>query len=367
MNLHVFNPEHDIALAKNALSFTAPHAARALRTDLGFMPMLWAEDGDLILVDDVETAVEGSRHLKRRAAEVVFVTLEDLRQEQDTYLQQLRICPWGWDAALKHQLISINAGFVPVVPSDDTLCSYRLMSNRRFAAEDILPKLCEMDNRYVGESIWCDSLEKIKQLAKHNRQSVLKAPWSSSGRGLRYVDDVLTGHVEGWCRNVIQQQGGVMVEPFCNKVLDFGMEFCAGEDGNVNYMGLSLFRTANGAYTGSILATETDKREMMAKYLSVERLDRLTTHLRSVLEQTVQGRYAGPLGIDLMVVANAGHAGFDIHPCVELNLRRTMGHVALALSPNEHESWALMHIDFDSHYRLRVNETGENLLNTSLV
>ena len=38
MNIHVFNPEHDIALASNLANFTAPHAGRQLRADLGFLP-----------------------------------------------------------------------------------------------------------------------------------------------------------------------------------------------------------------------------------------------------------------------------------------------------------------------------------------
>ena len=50
MTIHLFNPEHDIALASNLANFTAPHAGRQLRADLGFLPALWAEEGDTILV-----------------------------------------------------------------------------------------------------------------------------------------------------------------------------------------------------------------------------------------------------------------------------------------------------------------------------
>ena len=57
MKLHIFNPEHDIALAANQECFTAPHAGRRLRTDLGFIPAFWASEGDMVLVDDVEAAI----------------------------------------------------------------------------------------------------------------------------------------------------------------------------------------------------------------------------------------------------------------------------------------------------------------------
>ena len=56
MKLHIFNPEHDIALASNLANFTAPHAGRQLRANLGFLPALWAADGDAVLVDDVASA-----------------------------------------------------------------------------------------------------------------------------------------------------------------------------------------------------------------------------------------------------------------------------------------------------------------------
>ena len=56
MTAHIFNPEHDIALATDLANFIAPHAGRQLRHDLGFLPALWADEGDVVLVDDIEQA-----------------------------------------------------------------------------------------------------------------------------------------------------------------------------------------------------------------------------------------------------------------------------------------------------------------------
>ena len=56
MTLHVFNPEHDIALASNLSNFTAPRAGRQLRHDLSFLPLFWAAEDDVVLVDDAEYA-----------------------------------------------------------------------------------------------------------------------------------------------------------------------------------------------------------------------------------------------------------------------------------------------------------------------
>ena len=176
----------------------------------------------------------------------------------------------------------------------------------------------------------------------------MKAPWSSSGRGLRFLSSDRTPFAcqAGWFRNVVASQGSVMVEPFYHKVRDFGMEFEATDDG-IRYLGLSLFHTANGAYTGNILATEQIKREMMQRYVSLSLLD----DIRDVVISTLNlGAYRGPFGIDMMVV-NGGL----LHPCVEINLRRTMGHVALAISPQNDDIVKVMRVIYEKDiYKLRI-------------
>ena len=79
MKLHIFNPEHDTVMAYGKGMFTSPHAARELRRDLGFIASLWAEDGDFVLVDDIEAALESVRHVKKYAADVVFIDRKSTR------------------------------------------------------------------------------------------------------------------------------------------------------------------------------------------------------------------------------------------------------------------------------------------------
>ena len=75
MKLHIFNPEHDLALAAHLRQFTAPHAGRQLRSDLAFIPALWADQGDLVLVDDIDNARDKVRHLGEHLMEKVeFIT-----------------------------------------------------------------------------------------------------------------------------------------------------------------------------------------------------------------------------------------------------------------------------------------------------
>lgn len=366
MKLHVFNPEHDIVMAYGDGMFTSPHAARGLRRDLGFIPAFTAEDGDFVLVDDIESALESLRHVRKYASDVVFITPDDLRNMRFDGSHSLSIEPWGWDSTLKRQLVASNPDLLPLLPDDKALESIRNMSNRKFASEHLLPWLCETDSIFVGKSRYFTTVEEMNGELVRNGRSVLKAPWSSSGRGVRYVEGMAECPLSGWCRNVISRQGGIMVEPYYDKVMDFGMEFSIGENGMAEYRGLSLFRTVNGAYAGSILATENEKRKMMGRYVGLEVIDRLADMVISRMSDLTGGSYKGPFGIDMMIVADKAGDGFKIHPCVELNLRCTMGHVALGISPNEHEAQKLMRISYNGKYRLRILSTNENLLNTSL-
>ena len=106
-----------------------------------------------------------------------------------------------------------------------------------------------------------------------NYKYVVKAPWSSSGRGIRFVDNEIDQHLSSWVNKTIERQGNIIVEKYNNKVKDFGMEFESDGEGGIRYLGLSLFHTQNGAYTGNILATEEEKSEMISRYISSERLD----------------------------------------------------------------------------------------------
>lgn len=143
------------------------------------------------------------------------------------------------------------------------------------------------------------------------------------------------------------------MEPYYNKVKDFGMEFEVS-DGKVEYCGLSLFQTVKNAYTGNLLASEEMKVEMMAPYVGRQQLAELRDEVAGVMEPCLKDVYQGPFGVDMMVCADEDGRLF-VNPCIELNLRRTMGHVALALGEMATDRERIMRVDFDGNrYHLRV-------------
>ena len=150
--LHVFNPEHDIALASNLANFTAPHAGRQLRADLGFLPVLWADEGDVVLVDNVEYAEKEWRNVRRRISRSLgpvhsnsklarFGSYTHAPREvlSSTPQEAVAISVWGWDKALKAMLK--RKGVVDsLLPADAQLENIRQLSHRRTAAW-LLPQL----------------------------------------------------------------------------------------------------------------------------------------------------------------------------------------------------------------------------------
>ncbi|MBM6992583.1 MAG: hypothetical protein I3J02_04880 [Prevotella sp.] len=353
IKLHIFNPEHDIALAAHQDCFTAPFAGRQLRHDLGFLPALWADEGDFVLVDDLEVAQQGlaSWAIKTPARLVDPPTLTSAMRNHPT----MEICPWGWDRTLRHQLLGcgISAG---ILPSDDTLERIRTISHRGWAARRLLPVLTSCTDT-IGEAWAATSVDEVAQSLSDRGPLVVKAPWSSSGRGVRFLIDrqngkqpVLDFSTANWMKGVIRRQGCVMVEPYYNKEMDFGLEFMSDGQGQVTYLGLSLFHTANSAYTGNLLDTEPHKLDRLSAHVSPNLIEQVKELTVKTLSSSFKGVYTGPFGLDMMVVRKEGSA--LLHPCVELNLRRTMGHVALSLSDGRFPLPSSMQILFDGRYHL---------------
>ena len=342
--LYVFNPEHDLALASNLANFTAPHAGRQLRADLSYLPALWAGPDDYVLVEHVELARRLYGRLRARVggAPAHFV---DKRQLSHIIINKVE--PWGWDLALRSALIRYGVS-ADACASEAEISLIRECSHRRQAAE----VLRQMDWEVPFEAT---TVEAIRQRLSLSPRLVVKAPWSSSGRGVRFIDGELTDNHRGWISHAIQQQGSVMVEPYYPKVKDFAMEFEALPDGGIRYLGLSLFDTRNGAYTGNIIASEGDKMQMISHYVSVDLVNSVREKVTNALCDVIGRQYTGPFGVDMMIVAKPDGNGFLVHPCVEINLRRTMGHVALTMATTSYSLQPrVMRISLSDKYRIHI-------------
>lgn len=130
------------------------------------------------------------------------------------------------------------------------------------------------------------------------------------------------------CSSFLKHGGGLVIEPQYEKVQDFAMEFWSDGEGSVKFAGLSLFSVDYGRYSANLVASQS----VIASKIKAhpETLNMIRIHLERVLSGHLGKLYKGPLGVDMMVVNEDG--SLKVHPCVEINLRRNMGWLAMCLA-----------------------------------
>ena len=84
---------------------------------------------------------------------------------------------------------------------------------------------------------------------------------------------------------------------------------------------------------GNALAPQAALERVLARQF--DGLDILKGICSAVLSQHLVARYEGPLGVDMMLVKT--DQCIMLHPCIEVNLRRTMGYVALDVARAEYD------------------------------
>lgn len=271
MHLCIFNPEHDLCLAKGRAHYVPPRSAvEFARRDAGLMRVLYP------------------------GAECCSVY--NLPQ-RNCGTQWDRVTAWGWDAVVKHELLKRG---VPerLLPTDEEIATIRELQHR----STVLP-LQEGCHEVHG-------IEEMEALLREREHWVMKAPWSGAGRGLRWVHGALTAIDRDWLLKTVEGQRCVIAEPRREVVADVALEYIDG-----GFMGYSYFKTGSGVYKENIMWPDERIEATFGLLPMREQVERW-------LAGNVWPRYRGPLGVDLMVCADG-----SIH-VAEMNFRHTMGMVA---------------------------------------
>jgi hypothetical protein len=216
---------------------------------------------------------------------------------------------------------------IPVIPDD-----LDEMAGRREAAR-CLEYIKELLPEYAFPRLphfFSDYPPILDFLQTHRGDYLLKAPYSSSGRGLLRLSGVPDLTRRRMIESIIRKQHYIGLEPFLNRTIDFAAEYYSDGDGHCRFEGYSMFRTSdNGAYQGSLLASQSKIESTLQQYVTRDRITAVLSAVQASLEHVYARRYCGYMGVDMMIYDNDGE--YCIHPCVEVNLRRTMGHVAIRL------------------------------------
>ena len=320
-SLYIFNPENDLALACGKPNFTPPPMARKIRYDLQMIPIWLMEDG-YILTDKAE-----ENRLYLSELQIQFPRLQKVKIYSN-YITVDTVNPWGWSSAVCSELK--NKLNIDIQISQERLNHIRMLSNR-CTIIDIYNQLAAVCSKYQMDDppVVCRSIDSVKRLIEERNNCIIKAPWSGSGRGVFKVDQNNYKGYKDWVRSIIEKQESVICEKYLNKKMDFAMEFYS--DGHaIKYIGLSVFST-NGrfSYDESIVASEDILMNLLGAYVDKLDIEELKADLLHILNRTsIRHDYIGYFGIDMMVYSDS--QSIKIMPCVELNLRTTMGHIACA-------------------------------------
>ena len=326
---YIFNPDSDLALANGDANYLPPRSARRMADDLSLLPAWYADEGDAVLIPSSDVIYYWSKTLSNNIlrSEIKWITNKESLPSQP-------LSPWGWNAALVKQMKVRGLGDEHL-PSVEEMEALRALSSRRMAVEVLKALMQNLSgtHRLIGEAAFCVTEEEIAQQVTSYPTTMLKAPWSSSGKGLRRGQGEYAPPLSGWCARTLAQQGAVVVEPLYRKVKDFAMEFySAGDGAPLTFVGYSRFVTdANGSYEGNLLMADEEIERELSTYVSREALHSVRAMLQELIGERIGADYRGYVGVDMMVcLVKRENQKWDmcLHPCVEINLRMNMGVVA---------------------------------------
>jgi len=312
--MYFFNPDHDLALAHSDKRYDALQSATKFASDCAALPLWYALNGSSVYAPN---AIEWAKEMNQ-----IFPQLRNVKITSSLENAEC-LSPWGWNV---HLCKMVKQNNVRNLPTEEYLKDVRRLSHRRFAVDCLRFLREKMSVRLPQLPNECFSLNEVNDCLKCGGNYIFKAPWSGSGKGLFRVSGDAQPSFSGWAKNVILQQGSVMAEQYYKRVADFAMEFLSG-DNKVSFAGYSLFNTTERcAYSENELLENEAIEQRLSKFISKEVLEQTKHLLLQFFEQNVAPFYKGYFGVDMFVYEQDGQ--FFLHPCVEINMRMTMGIVS---------------------------------------
>lgn len=326
-DLYLFNPDNEISIANGTNGYTPKANVSIMADDLAYLSAYLSTKGDFVLVSGMPDA-----GFIRSRKEIFDLDCRPVVWENVQILTFNELKPWGWSPRVHNLLKDLkkrcNEQFCRGVMAEWN-DKRRELYSRRMAAICLAKILQSVPGIDPVLMPWeCNSLEAIRYLSEKG-SVVVKAPWSSSGKGILFISmGKMTCKEEEVLSGILHKQGYVMVERRLNRVLDFALEFEMDYSFQLNFLGYSVFQTGKrGEYEGNVVAPETRLKEMIAEYIGMDTLDMVREQLTRVLASEFYGKYTGCFGVDLMIYEDDAGC-FRVHPCVEINLRYNMGIVA---------------------------------------
>lgn len=334
MNIYIFNPETDYALALGRKNYSPPSSIVELRKSMALFPATFASPRDSILIlDDLsDQQLQASDHYATAADKGIgIIRLNEISfylSENNSGSDNVKFLPWGWNHTLRRTLL--NAGVNSIfLKSEEETDKIRELSHRRTTIpfQKILSdKLPGIEISVANE--FTDSADAIEFCNLHPG-AYFKAPWSSSGRGVINSSDMTSKEIQAWINGCIKRQGSIIGEIGKQRTGDFATEWKCSQ-GKAEFLGLSVFKTSpQGRYQGNVAGSQDTLWQIISNHTGYWGQEVIEAQ-KYAIESIISPYYDGPLGIDMFSTTEG-----ELNPCVEINLRHTMG-LATLLAYNPH-------------------------------
>ncbi|MDR1403180.1 MAG: hypothetical protein LBJ60_05710 [Tannerellaceae bacterium] len=329
--LHYYNPGHETAALQGA-NYTPPVNVRRMLSELALLPVWYADKGDYVYTEQKAPRNFLSLLPEEIRPDVTIFSSETSRLRTSSFPEMLA-APWGLSLQSIEFYTNLMNRYKVTIELPVWKDDYVTLTGRQTGAacfkkiRQLLP-----DVSFPSPPLFFSKLPDIEAwLYEHPETSVVKTPYSSSGRGLLWLNDgILKEKDRNWIKGALRKQGSVSIEPALDASRNFAMEFFIDKQGNVRYEGLSVFDTSpKGAYRGNRLAVQDDLENTVSFSIGKTRFQQVKEAAAEAVGEIYAG-YSGYLGVDMLVYKTAKGTN-AIHPCIEVNLRYTMGMAAIRL------------------------------------
>jgi len=323
--------ENHVMAAVGGRHYDANKHARALEEDLEILALAWCRKDDVAVLRHPPTQAHLA-HLKQAGLELPeIVAHADLPALAGRKLGGLR--PWAWSPDASALLAPLAGDVSPSMP-----WQWRAPLPAAWFSKELGVRLetaldCPGERAVVCRDVESALAETRARLA--TGAVLLKAAHSCAGRGHYRVEPGRTEEpARAWLAQAIAKHGAVTVERWLERVADFSALYEIHDGGRVELTGLTVMENdAAGRFLGTRVAYkwgsmfEPETAAFLFKQARV--MDWYEHRIPAALPGLLPG-YTGPVGIDAMVhrLADGSPA---LKPVVEVNVRMTMGRVALEL------------------------------------
>lgn len=328
--LHWFNPNAEgHARAAWAGKPWQPNAnAVSLEQDLELLMLGQCKRDDALLLRRMPSI----EHLER-LQNAGFVLPELWPQDCPPGRKLGGVRPWAWSPEAIAQLRPYAADVSSALPMPPSKAWPHAWFSKAIGLQ-LEKRLGSQDQT----ATWCTTLDDVLIHVRkwlENGQALLKAPFACAGKGhLRVNSETDLKKMSAWVVNTLRDHGGVVVEPWLERVMDFSALYemhASNSQRRVELIGMTrMHNDAAGRFQGIQVSRKWGSilDDSIAAFLFREAkvLDVYEKQIPSMLNSLLPG-YQGAVGVDAMV-HRLDDGSLALKRVIEVNVRQTMGRIA---------------------------------------